>query len=252
MSSSWIVGVDGSEASMHALRWAREHASRHQATTVAICVGGDCRPAIEDPEIELRVRAGRPAAVLLAESANHSLLVVGTRGRGGFAGLALGSVSLQVATHASVPVAVVPAAAPVGPIERVVVGMDGSPQAIAALRWAVGFVPADARIVVIGAWQPSNLATPADQADFPALAEGARERFDNGVDQVERAQPEPRVIERRFSYESPRVALWEASRHAELTVVGARGHGAIGSVLLGSVSSWLLHHAPCATVVVPG
>jgi len=58
-------------------------------------------------EIERRVVEGRPAAVLVNESQGADLLVVGSRGHGGFAGLLLGSVSQQCAHHAACPVVIV-------------------------------------------------------------------------------------------------------------------------------------------------
>ena len=63
----------------------------------------------EDPPVLVRphVKQGRPAKVLMEESANADLLVVGERGHGGFAGLVLGSVSQHVAAYAKCPVTVV-------------------------------------------------------------------------------------------------------------------------------------------------
>jgi len=80
-------------------------------------------------EVEGRVRVGLPAGVLLAESARADLVVVGSRGLGGFTGLLVGSVSLQVAEHARRPVVVTrpPVLDPGQRFSygRVVVGVDG-------------------------------------------------------------------------------------------------------------------------------
>jgi nucleotide-binding universal stress UspA family protein len=141
--SEWktiLVGVDGSNQSRTALTWAAAEATAHSADLVVL---GVYEPALlppvgsgtvphgdppdagdqttetllqvikdelgEDPPIVVhpRVKQGNVAEVLIEESAEASLLVVGTRGRGGFAGLMLGSVSQHVAAYARCPVTVV-------------------------------------------------------------------------------------------------------------------------------------------------
>lgn len=135
-----VVGVDGSEGSRRALEWALEEARLRdlevsaigvvQLHLVALSVPGypyaderyiedllretrtmvaqqvdEVRPA---PGVTVTTRAvlGAPAEVLVDASEKAELLVVGSRGRGGFSGLLLGSVSQQCTSHASCPVVV--------------------------------------------------------------------------------------------------------------------------------------------------
>ena len=138
-----VVGVDNSDGAKAALVFAHEEARLRKATLRAIHawqfgfigytgfegavppVGGDIndlraaaaaaldatvRAAIPDSgdvQIEQRVVEGTPGAVLVDESHDADLLVVGSRGHGGFAQLLLGSVSQQCAHHAACPVVIV-------------------------------------------------------------------------------------------------------------------------------------------------
>jgi nucleotide-binding universal stress UspA family protein len=135
-----VVGIDGSPGSRKALTWAAAEAAVHGADLVVINVwehtlmppagsvsvseryvpeasqstGDELVQIIkeelgDDPPVLVRpqVKQGRPAKVLIDESANADLLVVGKRGHGGFVGLVLGSVSQHVAAYAHCPVTVV-------------------------------------------------------------------------------------------------------------------------------------------------
>src|SRR5205085_5825521 len=96
----------------------------------------------------------------IAEGANADLVVVGSRGLGGFKGLLLGSVSHQVVTHASCPVVVVPATPRHGGerMNVIVVGVDGSKHSVAALRWAERRAEfTDECIHAVYAWQHSPI-----------------------------------------------------------------------------------------------
>jgi len=134
-SARVIVGVDGSPESQQALRWAAKFADSCGARLVAVTVweypatlGWNAWPQEWDPsaasrvtlantvdevfgahppeDLELLVRQGSAAGALLEESKGAVMLVVGSRGHGGFTGLLLGSVSANVAEHASCPVLV--------------------------------------------------------------------------------------------------------------------------------------------------
>jgi nucleotide-binding universal stress UspA family protein len=136
-----VVGVDGSKCSHSALRFALEEARIRQAKLrivvawhVPLAAYGagwvppppnlaeDSEAAAKDVlaealqavkesagsvEIEPVVREGQPAQILIEEAAKAELLVVGSRGRGGFRDLLLGSVSQQCAHHAHCPVVIV-------------------------------------------------------------------------------------------------------------------------------------------------
>jgi len=135
-----IVGVDGSEHSRQALDWALHEASLQQAPVTVICVhpalvsywgavtypDGDLETehvreqvqALVDkavsgmpgpvPPVTVRVTPGSPSTELISAAKDADMLVVGSRGSGGFARLLLGSVSSQVTHHAPCPVVVIP------------------------------------------------------------------------------------------------------------------------------------------------
>ncbi|MGZ8763941.1 MAG: universal stress protein [Acidimicrobiia bacterium] len=136
-----VVGIDGSEHSMHALEWAVGEARlRHIELRVVVCwtypaamgaipvafdrwpeeeLAADARKILNDAVASVglgaasglrwtgEARCGPPATVLIDESERAELIVVASRGRGGFAGLLLGSVSQQVGSHARCPVVIV-------------------------------------------------------------------------------------------------------------------------------------------------
>ncbi|RRS01551.1 universal stress protein [Glycomyces terrestris] len=132
-----VVGVDGSAASIRALRWAMRYAERTGASIDAVHVwqvptayGSPVEPVPgedfaetgqralngtvdqelgdrKDLEIRRIAQGGHPAEVLVERSKEADLLVVGSRGQGGLKGALIGSVSQRCVTHAACPVVVI-------------------------------------------------------------------------------------------------------------------------------------------------
>ncbi|WP_017596496.1 universal stress protein [Nocardiopsis potens] len=285
-----VVGVDGSPGSRTALDWAAAAAERRGARLVVVnaldmpmVALPFSSPVRMNPMAEVTDRAsgvlttalGRvaetapglkartevsltdPASALLDASEEAELVVVGSRGLGGVGSLFLGSVSTRVTSHASCPVAVVPpesgAARTPG---RVVVGVDGSEPADAALRFALDEAArTGAELTVVHAWQPP---VPYDTGTFAvgvgfdreAFALRAREAVQTSVDKLR--TPADADVRVRVSVveDQPAHALLTAGRDADLVVVGGRGRGGFRGLLLGSVGQSVLHHAEVPVAVV--
>ncbi len=189
---------------------------------------------------------------MLDPSADGSLLVVGTRGLGGFRRLLLGSVSSQCATHGLVPTVVVPSSTTTDrPVRRIVVGVDGSERSQRALAWATDFASEDCELMVVGAWMPSKSGYAAVTQHDTHELEHTRDRFDEVVDKAE-AEAGARRFDRRFAYADPTTTLLQEADNAGLLVVGQRGHSGLSAAVLGSVSTHVLHHSLIPVAVVPG
>ena len=283
---TWVVGLDGSDCATNALEWAVSNVEG-RATSIELVTAWQTPVVAADPmsspvtvviddtefhdaaahdvaevaaglgqRLTLPVTAsvghGGPAQVLLEVSESAALLVIGSRGRGGFARLLLGSTSTQCATHASVPTIVVPGDVKPAAVETVMVGCDGSPNSMAALRWAVDFAPPGGTVIVAWVWDTTPLAVGSDAFFFPDASDLAAERFHHLVDTVaDQARLRNVTLDREFVRGTPRSALAAQAEKADLVVVGARGHGAVGAALLGSVSTWLLHHLHRPVAIVP-
>ena len=284
-----VVGVDGSWSALQAVRWAAREAERRNALLrlVHVCHLMPVRhPKQIAPPPEYRaalVEEGRhwltealeaarhavpgivvvtvlhdgvAADVLVTESRTAQLMVLGSRGLGGFGSLLVGSVAVALAAHGCCPVVVMrsPAAddalTAAGPV---VVGVDGSELSDAALGFA--FEAAAARVVpllVVHAWQDVRMAGAwtllPGTVDWDWLQseeeDRLAERLASWRDKFPQVEVRSLVVRDR-----PARALLEHAAGAALVVVGSRGHGAFTGMGLGSVSQSLLHHAECPVAV---
>ena len=277
-----LVGIDGSPGSAVALRWAMDHADRlGRIVPVATFLSGpfeygfgtsagieatgepyrsetvlrlaeflaEHAPPLVDDGVVIEHRAG-PG--LVEAAADSELLVVGTRGWGLRSDPSSGSVAAYCARHAGVPVALVPHDVPADDEQLdVVVGLDGSARAVEALSWAVHHLRQTARVtalrvVTVGPVVGDPLAVPSKTAIDTAHRELEEDVAKAVADLDGHAGIELLVVNG-----DPREALGTAVADADVLVVGARGHGVIHRLLLGSVSTALAHHPTLPTIVVP-
>jgi nucleotide-binding universal stress UspA family protein len=137
-----------------------------------------------------------------------------------------------------------------GPEQTIVVGVDGSDSSISALRWACELASStrsSIQAVTVWHWPMSLGANIPIPSDYDPAGD-AQTMLDRIAEQP--AAEFPSVVLRTRSVEGhPTEALVEASRHADLLVVGNRGHGEVAGLLLGSVSQHCAAHAASPVVV---
>ncbi|GAB7110567.1 universal stress protein [Streptomyces phaeofaciens JCM 4814] len=266
MGSLVVVGVDGSAMSLTAVEAAATAAARRGAALRVVHAEVPVKPRLEVPDPASRMLVHEAAAhalevapdvvvttsvvtgdvvhVLEAESQAADLIVVGSRGVGGIIGLLLGSTPVSLAAHSHCPVMTVREShrppADAGPV---VLGVDGSPDCDMAVD--VAFAEAaqrQAELVALHAWQPDK--------DSPGAApESAEQLLAQAIAGRTDTYPDITVRLDLAGGKAGEVLL-EASKAAQLLVVGARGRGGIAGLLLGSVSQGLMTHAHCPVVTV--
>jgi nucleotide-binding universal stress UspA family protein len=136
----------------------------------------------------------------------------------------------------------------------IVVGVDGSELSKQALRWAVEEARRrDTVVRAIFAWEkPAPLGwdyVPPEVLAASNFEKGAWKILDTSVDEV-LGEDTSVVVERVVTVGLPAQVLIDASRDAQLLVLGSRGHGGFSGLLVGSVSQECVHHASCPVVVV--
>lgn len=196
------------------------------------------------------VLAGNPATVLIRESADADLLVLGHRGRGGFPELLLGSVAVTVAAHAACPVLITRGMPTAG--GEILTGVDGSPGNDATVDFAfheAALRSADLR--ALHTRQESDVTEPAlTHLHGPGPEDVGPDRvLTEGLSHWSQKYPQV-VVHRQLTTGRAAHALVTASDRAQLVVLGARGRGWLPGRRLGSVGHAVLHHAACPVTIV--
>lgn len=284
-----VVGVDGSKESLEAARWAAARAKASDWELDILCayalpsytaasmdsgfavvdddtIEASARAVVEDAAEHVKdtgarvvtlAQQGDPTGVLVDMSKSVRMIVVGTRGGGGFADRLLGATSSALPAYAHCPVVVVPRheeGSKFVPVRRIVVGVDGSSPANAALHAAVGEA---------GVW--GSELTAVETVPMASSA-GALAWLPPAVDRAEilrdvreqlratcaKATEGTDVEVRSHALDgNAAMLLAEFSTAVDLVVVGSRGRGGVRGLLLGSTSQSVLSHSMCPVMVVP-
>jgi nucleotide-binding universal stress UspA family protein len=284
-TSGVFVGVDGSDESMRAVEWAAADAARRD-TGLTIChviaedlISGHRREPLAPQirrladrmlaaaadraaavapgvAIQRQVCSGHPAKELITRAREAQVLVLGRRGHSSVLAVLLGSIGLQVAGHAPVPVVVTRGdTARGGPV---VVAVDGSASSAAALRFGIDHARRTGSAVVAVHVVPYPLTAPATpMAPSPTLrvtledAEQIRKEGAALLDEVVDRVPADGVeADRRVLQGATAGELVAVSAAASLLVVGSRGRGGFAGLVLGSVSQHALAHAAAPVAVI--
>lgn len=283
-----VVGVDGSTGSTYAVRWAARQAalwecplrlvhahtwpwiqqpylaglpSHYRQALLSMAdewlrkAAGLAVEAVPEIAVSTELISATAAQLLVEESQRARLVVVGSRGLGGFTGLLAGSTAVALGAHAHCPVAVVRTLGEnwVPPVSgSVVVGVDGSPSSEVAIAFA--FEAASlrgARLVALHAWVDvtvPDFVPMRPVRGWPTVEDDERrllaERLAGWQDKYPDVQVDRVIVQGRPAYN-----LLRAAEDAQIVVVGTRGRGGLRGLLLGSTSHAMLHHAPCPVVV---
>jgi nucleotide-binding universal stress UspA family protein len=273
-----VVGVDGSEGSMHAVEWAAREAARRKAplrivsapapmpqmmspgvprTTVANALRGMAARSLglaidrvgevaQDLPIDTGLLSGPPAVAVADCGHGASMLVLGARGAGGFSAMTLGSVSRHAAARASCPVVVV--REDTMAVQReVAVGIRDPEDAQGALAFAfeeAALRDADLLVVHAWAWLLPGLRPAADPEMISAAAS---EQLADMLSAWQEKYPTVKVIP-DVVHAHPARVLSALSARADLIVIGRH---AIPGPAVGSVQNVVLSHAHGPVAIVP-
>jgi nucleotide-binding universal stress UspA family protein len=285
--SALVVGFDGSSAANDALVWALRETHRRRVALEAVrvwapsgdpqerqwlatmrsvselkrAIGGELDDAVaaavertgdRDVPISTRVLYGHPAKTLIDLSGQDRLLIIGSRGRGAVKGLLLGSVSQACAQYARGPVIVVRGLTSPGGTGKVVVGVDGSAESIAASRFAAHAAMLRRSLLhVVHVWYETDhaaygrLGPPAGESAHEQADRTLRDSVRHGLGIAADVQ-----VNSILAQGVVHAVLLDAAAGADLLVVGSRGRGGWTGLLLGSVSLRCITLSPCPVAVV--
>ncbi|WP_410663392.1 universal stress protein [Amycolatopsis sp. lyj-84] len=287
---SIVAGIDGSRSAKTAAMWAADEASKrglplrlvHVFTIPVVTMPGvitsfegvregfesrglawisEVREAalVRHPDlvVETAVREWNPVAALTQESVKATMVVLGSRGLGGFTEMLVGSIAVALAHHGHCPIVVARgrqldvAAQEAGPV---VVGTDGSPAGEAAVGFAFDEARVrDADVTVVRTW--------SELVDHGAIRPHFLAVDPAEIEAAERKAAEEQVAPWRDKYPDvpveivirkgrPVRTLLEFGARARLLVVGSRGRGGFEGMLLGSTSQALVAHSACPVAVI--
>ncbi|ALL79625.1 hypothetical protein AD006_31025 (plasmid) [Pseudonocardia sp. EC080610-09] len=278
-----VVGVDGSAPALAAVRWAAVEAERRAAPLRLVGViewsayrppvaagvlnerekdvlvehirteltGAATQAHVLAPELTVShtIVVGSPKRALHTEAQNAQLLVLGSRGRGGFTGLLLGSVSMALSATSPCPLVVV--RGPGVDDGPVVVGVDGSEAGALALQYAVGAAAAlDTSVLAIRAWSHDRIDPfVLDLLGWHGVEDDERDHLEKSVQPARVTHPDV-TIDTQLVRGHPAQALLDAALGARMLVVGSRGNGGLAGLLVGSISRTVLHHVHCPVAVL--
>ncbi|MFD5247671.1 universal stress protein [Amycolatopsis sp. NPDC058340] len=284
-----VVGVDGSESAIRAVRWAAEQAHRRHAELTLVHAIDDeslshprpmptredlsgmirmrghrllreardtAREIAPDVHVTLDLRHERPVQALKDAAENADLLVLGTEGLRPLGRVLVGSVSIALAARAACPVALIrPHIAEADTPEDgpVVVGIDGTRTSEAAL--ALAFEEASWRqteLVALHCWDDVFLSVVFEETHW-SLERSEIEESANEVLAERLAgwrEKYPDVrVHREVVRGRPADELLKRADRAQLLVVGSRGRGGVAGMLLGSTSQAVMSYALCPVIV---